>query len=259
MSTQVYELHRLYRTQKEIMAQFQREQFKGCPRYAEALQPRSSASQILLEDVHRVRQTGTPISEHNLKQSSINLINESSSQYSVSGAPLRHSDVRSQKKMLDLQFPADVFADDDDEVEILEVRPSKRLPWVSGYVLGRNVNLNLENSEVSSHVEKSWITEAHHSSAAHILNKPVEESSSVKITDFLGVGTSASQNQHYVSQGVNLNLLSSEGKLKEKCAGKISCSRFSGANEDIRHSNSFRQRKDGKICTPFFLQVYLLC
>ncbi|TKW29218.1 hypothetical protein SEVIR_3G381500v4 [Setaria viridis] len=243
---QVYELHRLYRTQKEIMAQFQREEFKGCPRYAEALQPRSSASQILLEDVKRVRQTATPISGHDLKQSSINLINESSSQFSVSGAPLRHSNVRSQKKMLDLQLPADVYADDDDEVEILEVRPSKRSPWVSGSVLGRNVNLNLENSEGSSHVEKSWITDtqAHHSSAAHILNKPVEESSSMKITDFLGVGTSASQNQHYVSQGVNLNLLSSEGKLKEKCVGKISSSRFFGANEDIRHSNSFQQRKD---------------
>ncbi|CAN6329561.1 unnamed protein product [Urochloa humidicola] len=179
---QVYELHRLYKIQKELMVRFQREEINGCPRYADALQPRSSASQL----------------------------------------------------------PADVYADDDDdEVEILEVRPSKSLSWVNGPALGRNFNLNLENSEGSSHVEKSWITDiqAHHSSAVHILNKPVEES-------FLGVGTSASQNQHHVSQGVNLNLLNLEGKLKEKYVGKISCSRFFGANEDIRHSNSFQQRKD---------------
>ncbi|CAN6338708.1 unnamed protein product [Urochloa humidicola] len=186
---QVYELHRLYKTQKELMARFQREEINGCPRYTDALQPRSSASQL----------------------------------------------------------SADVYADDDDdEVEILEVRPSKSLPWVNGPALGRNFNLNLENSEGSSHVEKSWITDiqAHHNSAAHILNKPVEESSNMKITDFLGVGTSASQNQHHVSQGVNLNLLNLEGKLKEKYVGKISCSGFFGANKDIRHSNSFQQRKD---------------
>ncbi|CAL4898412.1 unnamed protein product [Urochloa decumbens] len=238
---QVYELHRLYKTQKELMARFQREEINGCPRYADALQPRSSASQVLLGDVKRVCQTATPISGCDLKQPSMDLVNESSSQYSVSGAPLRHNNVRSQKKILDLQLPADVYADDDDEVEILEVRPSKSLPWVNGSALGRNFNLNLENSEGSSHVEKSWITDiqAHHSSAVHILNKPVEESSNMKITDFLGVGASASQNQHHVSQGVNL-----EGKLKEKYVDKISCSRFFGANEDIRHSNSFQQRKD---------------
>jgi hypothetical protein len=99
--------------------------------------------------------------------------------------------------------------------------------------------------------------QAHHSSAAHILNKPVEESSSMKMTDSFGVGTSASQNQHYVSQGVNLNILSLEGKLKEKCVGKISFSRFFGANEDARHCNSFGQRKDGKICTPFFAASFI--
>ncbi|PUZ67595.1 hypothetical protein GQ55_3G448500 [Panicum hallii var. hallii] len=237
---QVYELHRLYKIQKELMAQFQREEFNGCPRYADALQPRSSPSQVLLGDVKQVCQTVTPISGHDHKQSSIDLINESSSQYSVSGAPLRHNNVRSQNKMLDLQLPADVYADDDDDVEILEVRPSKSLPLVNGSILGGNVNLNIENSE------GSWITDmqAHHSSAAHILNKPVEESSSMKMTDFFGVGTSASQNQHYVSQGVNLNILSLEGKLKEKCVGKISFSRFFGANEDARHCNSFGQRKD---------------
>ncbi|CAN6334569.1 unnamed protein product [Urochloa humidicola] len=243
---QVYELHHLYKIQKELMAQFQREEINGCPRYADALQPGSSASEVLLGDVKRVCQTATPISGCNLKQPSVDLVNESSSQYSVSGAPLRHNNVRSQKKMSDLQLPADVYADDDDEVEILEVRPSKSLPWVNGPALGRNFNLNLGNSEASSHVEKSWITDiqAHHSSAVHILNKPVEESSNMKIKDFLGVGTSASQNQHHVSQGVNLNLLNLEGKLKEKYVGKISCSRFFGANEDIRHSNSFQQRKD---------------
>ncbi|RLN30927.1 uncharacterized protein C2845_PM05G13800 [Panicum miliaceum] len=231
---QVYELHRLYKIQKELMAQFQREEFNACPRYADALQPRSSASQVLLGDVKQVCQTVTPISGHDHKQSSIDLINESSSQYSVSGVPLRHNNVRTQNKMLDLQLPADVYADDDDDVEILEVRPSKSLPLVNGSILGGNVNLNIENSE------GSWITDmqAHHSSAAHILNKPVEKSSRMKITDFFGVGTSASQNQHYVSQGVNLNLLSMEGKLKEKCVGKISFSRFFGTNENTK------QRKD---------------
>ena len=249
----MYELHRLYQIQKDLIAQFQREEFNGCPRYADALQPRSSASQVLLGDVKRACQSVTPISGHDHKQSSIDLINGSSSQYSVSGAPSRHNNVRSQNKMLDLQLPADVYADNDDDVEILEVRPSKSLSLVNGSILNGNVNLNIENSE------GSWITDmqAHHSSAAYILNKPVEESSSMKVTDFFGVGTSASQNQHYVSQGVNLNTLSLEGKLKEKCAGKISLSRFFGANDDTRHCNSFRQRKDCKICTPFFTASFI--
>ncbi|KAF8775517.1 hypothetical protein HU200_004527 [Digitaria exilis] len=42
---QVYELHRLYKTQKELMAQLQRKEFSCSPRYADALQPGSSASQ----------------------------------------------------------------------------------------------------------------------------------------------------------------------------------------------------------------------
>lgn len=240
------------------MARFQREEFNGCPSYADALQPRSSASQALFGDVKGVRQTANPISGHDLKQSSFNLINKSSSQYSVSGTPLRHNNVRSQKKMLDLQLPADVYADDYDDVEILEVRPLKSLPGANGSVLVGNVKLNLQNSEGYSHVEKSWSTDihAHHSSAAHILNKPVEESSSMNKTDFLGFGMSAPQNQHYVSQGVNLNHIGLEGKLKEKCADKISGSRFFGANEEIRNINSFRQRKDGKISADFFSRKF---
>jgi hypothetical protein len=107
---------------------------------------------------------------------------------------------------------------------------------------------------------KSWSTDiqAHHSSAVHILNKPVEESSSMNITDFLGVGISAPQNQRHVSQGVNLNLISLEAKLKEKCSCKASGSRFFGANEEIRNNNSFQQRKDGKIYN-FFGHVLYLC
>jgi len=247
------------------MAWFQREELNGCPSYADVLQPRSSASQALLGDVKGMQQTANPISGHEPKQSCIDLINESSSQYSVSGTPLRHNNVRPQKKMFDLQLPADVYADDDDDddddVEIPEVRPSKSLPGANGSVLFGNVKLNLQNSEGYSHM-KSWSTDiqAHHSSAAYILNKPVEESSSMNLTDFLGVGISAPQNQRHVSQGVNLNLISLEAKLKEKCAGKASGSRFFRANEEIRNNNSFQQRKDGKIYNFFwacFIPLYL--
>ncbi|WVZ90915.1 hypothetical protein U9M48_037168 [Paspalum notatum var. saurae] len=242
---QVYELHRLYKIQKELMAQFQRKEFNGCPTYADALQPKPSASHALLGDAKGVWQNANPISGHDIKQSSI-VINESSSQYSVSGTPLRHNNVRSQKRILDLQLPADVYAaDDDDDVEILEVRPSKSLAGANDSLLGANVRFNFKNSESSSHMEKSWITDinGHHSLAGHILNKPVDEPSSMKMTDFLGVGISASQNQHYVPKGVNSNLLSFEGKLKGKCVGKVSGSRLFGANEEIRHSNSFQQNK----------------
>jgi len=241
---QVYELHRLYKIQKDLMARFQREELNGCSSYADVLQPRSSASQALVVDVKGMQQTANPISGHDPKQSCIDLINETSSQYSVSGTPLRHNNVRSQKKMFDLQLPADVYADGDDDVEILEARPSKSLPVANGSVLFGNVKLNLQSSEGYSHM-KSWSTDiqAHHSSAAHILNKPVEESSSMNITDFLGAGISAPQNQHYV-QGVDLNLIRLEAKLKEKCAGKASGSRFFGENEEIRNIKSFQQRKD---------------
>lgn len=242
---QVYELHQLYKIQKELMARFQIEELNGCPSYAGLLQPRSSPSQALLDDVKGMRKTVNPISGHDPKQSCIDLINESSSQYSVSGTPLRHNNVRPQKKMIDLQVPADVYTDNDDDVEILEVRPSKRLPGANGSVLLGNVNLSLQNSEGYSHM-KSWSTDiqAHHSSTAHILNKPVEDSSSMNRSNFLGVGISAPQNHHYASQGVNLNPISLEAKLKEQCAGKASGSRFFGTNEEIRNNNPFQHRKD---------------
>ncbi|KAF0887682.1 hypothetical protein E2562_002376 [Oryza meyeriana var. granulata] len=63
--------------------------------------------------------------------------------------------------MLDLQLPADAYADNDDnddDVEIIEEKPAKILPRINGSVLGGVVKLNLGNSEGSSHMEKSWIT-----------------------------------------------------------------------------------------------------
>ncbi|XP_062202997.1 uncharacterized protein LOC133905269 [Phragmites australis] len=247
---QVYELHRLYKIQKDLMAQFQREEFNGYLRYADTLQQRSYASNAPSGDVQRVWQIETPISGHDLKQSSIDFMNESSSQYSVNVAPLWHNNVRPRKKMLDLQLPADVYADDD--VEILDEKPLKSFPGTNGSVLGGSV-INLGNSE-SSHVQKSWITDIQlqHDSSMDKLNKPVEESSNMKITDFLGVRISTSQNQH-VSQGVNLNLLGLQGNLREKCVGKVSDSSFIGANEEIKHSNS-RQRKDDPNASMAWLQ-----
>ncbi|XP_062203973.1 uncharacterized protein LOC133906183 [Phragmites australis] len=257
---QVYELHRLYKIQKDLMAHFQREEFNGYPRYADTIQPRSYASQAPPGDVKGVWQTRNPMFGHDLKQSSIQFMNESSSQYSVSGASLRHNNITSRKKMLDLQLPADVYADDDDDVEILGEKPLKSLPGANGSVLG-GVKPNVGNSEGSSHVKKSWSIDIqpHHNSAVHILNKPVEESSDTKIMDFLGFGISASQNKHYMSRGVNLNLLSFEGNLKEKYVGKVSGSRSFGSNEEIRHNNSFRQRKDDPNASMAWLKYKQNC
>jgi hypothetical protein len=249
----VFELHRLYKIQKDLMAQFQGQgkEFNGYSRYANTLQSKSYASQP--GDLNGAWRTGTPISPHDLKQSSTDFMNETSSQYSVNGASLRCSNVRSRKKMLDLQLPADVYADDDDDVKILEEKSSKYLPGNNGSVHGGNVNINLGNSD-SKHVEKSWTTDIQpqHNSAVHIFNKPVEESSNMKITDFLGVGISNSHKQHHLSQGVNLNLLALQSNSREKCAGNMSASSFFCANKELRNINSFRQRKDGKVSVPLF-------
>jgi hypothetical protein len=250
----VFELHRLYKIQKDLMAQFQGQgkELNGYSSYADTLQSRSYASQP--GDLKGVWQTGTPISDHDLKQSSTDLMNETSSQYSVNGASLRCSNVRPRKKMLDLQLPADVYADDDDDdVKILEEKSSKHLPGTNGSVHGGNVNINLGNSD-SKHVEKSWTTDIQlpHNSAVHIFNKPVEESSNMKITDFLGVGISNSHKQHHLSQGVHLNHLALQRNSGEKCAGNMSASSFFCANKELRNINSFRQRKDGKVSVPLF-------
>ncbi|KAL6847316.1 hypothetical protein ACP4OV_023169 [Aristida adscensionis] len=241
---QVYELHRLYRTQKDLMSQFQRDEFNSYPRYVDTVQPMSSySSQAPSGDVKGAWQAGFNISGHDLKQASAYLMNGGGTQCSANGTPLKHNTIRSSKKMLDLELPAQVYADDDDddEVEILDEKPSNSLPWANGSVRGGNIKTNLGSSESSSHVEKSWITDIQprRDSMMHRLNKPVEESSNMGTTDFLGVGTSTAQNQHYLSGRVNINVLSFEARLKEKCTGKLS-----GGNEEIRHSNSFRQKQD---------------
>ncbi|KAL6623532.1 hypothetical protein ACP70R_033411 [Stipagrostis hirtigluma subsp. patula] len=222
---QVYELHRLYKTQKDLMAQFQREESNSSPSYLDTSQP-SYLSQTPSDNLKTAWQA-----EHDLKQSSVYLMKGTGSQYSANGTPLKNNNVRSSKKMLDLQLPAHVYADDD-EVEILDEKPSKSMPWTSGSVLGGNAKLNHGSSEGSSHVERSWITDIKppHSSVINTLNKQVEESSYIRTTDFCGVGISTAQNQHHLSGGVKIN---------DQCAGKLS-----GANEEIWHNNSFRSKMD---------------
>jgi hypothetical protein len=231
------------------MAQFQGEEFNGYLRYTNTLQSRSYASP---GNVNGASRTGIPISDHDLKQSSTDFMTETSSQYSVNGASLRCSNVRSRKKMLDLQLPADVYGDDDDNVEILEGKPSKHLAGTNGSVHGGNVNLNLGNS-VSKHVEKNWATDVQpqHNSAVYILNKPLKEASNMKTTDFLAVEISNLHKQDHLPQGVNLNLPALQGNLREKCAGKVS------ANKELRHINSFGQQKDGKVSVPFLLMLFV--
>uniref|UniRef100_A0A0E0BUG8 Uncharacterized protein n=1 Tax=Oryza glumipatula TaxID=40148 RepID=A0A0E0BUG8_9ORYZ len=246
---QVYELHRLYKTQKDLMAQFQREECNGYPRSADMLQARSYSSQATSRDVKRVWQVMPPTSGNDIKQSSINFAK--GSEYGRNGAPLmNNNNGRSTKKMLDLQLPADAYADDDDDddddVEILEEKPAKILPRINGSVVGGIVKLNVGNSEGSSHMEKSWIAGLHpqHVSTVNVLNKAVEESSSMKMPDFLGVGTSTSQSQRYSSGRVNLNHLSLEDTMKEKRIGEASGSNFFGANEEVKRNSSFNNKTD---------------
>ncbi|TVU49538.1 hypothetical protein EJB05_00851 [Eragrostis curvula] len=226
---QVYELHRLYKIQKDLMAQFQGEEFNGHPRYADKLLSRSYASQAPPGDVKGVWQTRIPMSGHDLKKPSIDFMNETSSQYSVNRSSLRPNNVRSIKKMFDLQLPADVYDNGDNDVEILDEKPLKRLPGTEVPVHGGNVNLNIGNSG-SKHVEKSWTTEIQ--PTVHILNKPVEGSSNMY------------QKQHYLSRGLNSNLLALQGNSREKYADKVSGSCFFGSNEEVRHINSFGWRKE---------------
>lgn len=239
------------------MAQFQREECNGYPRSADMLQARSYSSQATSRDVKRVCQVMPPTSGNDIKQSSINFAK--GSEYARNGAPLmNNNNGRSTKKMLDLQLPADAYADDDDDddddVEILEEKPAKILPRINGSVVGGIVKLNVGNSEGSSHMEKSWIAGLHpqHVSTVNVLNKAVEESSSMKMPDFLGVGTSTSQSQRYSSGRVNLNHLSLEDTMKEKRIGEASGSNFFGANEEVKRNSSFNNKTDCKIPNLFF-------
>ncbi|KAL6623531.1 hypothetical protein ACP70R_033410 [Stipagrostis hirtigluma subsp. patula] len=238
---QIYELHRLYRTQKNLMAQFQTEVFSSYPRYVDTVQTMSSdSSQAPSGDVKGAWQAGLKVSGHDLKQASTYLMNGSGTNCSSNGTPLKHNGIRLSKKMLDLELPAQMYADDDDLVEIMDEKPSDCLPWANGSVRSGNVKLNLGSSEGSSYVDKSWAIDIQprHDSVMHILNKPVKESSNMG-TDFLGVGISTAQNQHYLSGGMNINVLSLEGNIKVKCTGKLS-----GGNEEIRHNDSFRHKND---------------
>ncbi|GJN35284.1 hypothetical protein PR202_gb24037 [Eleusine coracana subsp. coracana] len=248
---QVFELHRLYKIQKDLMAQFQGEELNDYPRYVDTLKSRTYTSEVPPGDIKGVWQTATPIYGHDLKQSSIDFFNATSSQYSANGASLRYSNIRCRKRMLDLQLLADVYADNDD-MEILDEDPLKCLPGTDDSAHGGNDRINLGNS-VSEHV-KSWTadTQPQRNSAVHILNKPVEEPPNMKITDFINVGIST-QKQHNLSWGVNLNLLALQGNSREKLAGEASSSSFFGANE-TRHINSFRQRRDGPNTSIAWLQ-----
>uniref|UniRef100_A0A0D9W9Y2 Uncharacterized protein n=1 Tax=Leersia perrieri TaxID=77586 RepID=A0A0D9W9Y2_9ORYZ len=148
---QVYELHQLYKTQKDLMAQFQREECNVYPRSADTLQARSYSSQATSGDVKRAWQVMSPTSGYDITQSSINF--GKGSEYA-------------------------------------------------------------------------------------------EESSSIKMQDFFGLGASTSQSQCYSSDRVNLNHLGLEENMKEKRTGEASDSNFFGANEEIKRNNSFNHKTD---------------
>uniref|UniRef100_M8BF39 Uncharacterized protein n=1 Tax=Aegilops tauschii TaxID=37682 RepID=M8BF39_AEGTA len=184
---QVYELHRLYKVQKDLMAlQCRGGESKG---YSKAI-----SYSLPSGGIRRVQQMGPPAG-HDTRKPSGKFMKGKNIERSLNRVSMRHSNSGSTKEML-LQVPADADDSDDDVVTVWE-NPAKSLPRNSGSVVGTNLKLSIERT---SPMDKNWATGLQPSgvSTVNALNKKVIGSSStMKKTNFPSVGASSSKNQCY--------------------------------------------------------------
>ncbi|XP_037435807.1 uncharacterized protein LOC119302868 [Triticum dicoccoides] len=196
---QVYELHRLYKVQKDLMAlQCRGGESKG---YSQAI-----SYSLPSGGIRRVQQMGPPAG-HDVRKPSGKFMKGKNIERSLNRVSMRHSNSGSTKEML-LQVPADADDSDDDVVTVWE-NPAKSLPRNSGSVVGTNLKLSIERT---SPMDKNWATGLQPSgvSTVNALNKKVIGSSStMKKTNFPSVGASSSKNQCY----------SYDHKLKDRSSG----------------------------------------
>ncbi|OVA00724.1 Protein of unknown function DUF863 [Macleaya cordata] len=154
---QVYELHRLYRTQRDLMNELKRKELHKYPRPVEASQSSPFSSQIPSEDAKKMWQIPSfplassscsrpSISGAESMQSPLNFIKESSMQatpYPVQngGTSKEHESLESKSKevprrMFDLQLPADEYLDS--EGERIEEEKVSHASSEAGYPLKGN-------------------------------------------------------------------------------------------------------------------------
>ncbi|XP_066323122.1 uncharacterized protein [Miscanthus floridulus] len=123
---QVYELHRVYKIQKDMMNQHQSKEVYSYPTLAVASHT-NSPSQVPPNDAKMMWQMPVPplsrtyrkaVGEHNdTNQSSMKFLREGSVQSSPNGFLSSDAGARSRQGTFDLQLPADHYIDDDDTAD----------------------------------------------------------------------------------------------------------------------------------------------
>nr|CAD1819455.1 unnamed protein product [Ananas comosus var. bracteatus] len=248
---QVYELHRLYRIQKDLMQEFQKKELFRYPMSANTSNSNSFSSQMPCNGAKLNWQmplfhTGyenSPITQKNEIKSSLNFLKEGSVQSSPNGIT---------KKMFDLRLPADAYIDNEEEERSLKKNKSIRIDN------GNDIKLTLGSVNGFNCRADSWVSDSltqnnHNNQKMADLNQPFRETYCEGVadsasTDFLGMKKFSTENHlHHSSTRWNTGVLAFQRDLfKEKRVDEGSSSYFFDVNTKIRQENSFITRENGK-------------
>ncbi|XP_020092956.1 uncharacterized protein LOC109713339 isoform X1 [Ananas comosus] len=258
---QVYELHRLYRIQKDLMEEFQRKELHGYSIPADTSQSNSITSQMLhLQNANDRSPTVGP----DQWKPYLNFLKENSIQSCPDGLHLNKDNLQGfTRKMFDLQLPADARIGNDGS-EIFGKKNAAESSFkpiiLVGKISGKNsrddFKLSLGANEGPSCKEDSWISDSQTPRTINghkvvDLNETVADSEGATDNasiDFLGVKTYNAKDQlNYPSTRSNVDFLGPPRFLvKDRHANKGTSSNFFDANEEIRRDISFVNSGNGK-------------
>ncbi|XP_072987678.1 uncharacterized protein [Typha latifolia] len=269
---QVYELHRLYRIQKDLMEEFQKKESYGYSLPADTSQSNSFSSQMPSEGTRRIWQMQhinnayemgqrTPMNSDDRRPS--NILTEGTLQSCQNETPLEGSLHRFMKKTFDLQLPADEYIDTNGvenlgkrnvaESSFKPVVPPSRICSTS---TGNHVSLMLGTGEGPScrgnKISDSRAQDNTNGFKIVDLNEPVteilcEEAADSASRDSHAVKTSSMQNQwHHSATWSDRNNLGQRNFFKDRHIDEGTSSNFLDANEELGLNRSFLKKENGK-------------
>ncbi|TVU11067.1 hypothetical protein EJB05_44629 [Eragrostis curvula] len=181
---QVYELHRVYKLQRDMMKQSQSKEVYAYPMLTDTSQtnspsqvPQNGATMVWQMQVLPASTTcrKAPVEHNNTNQASIQFLREGSVQSSPNGFPSSDAAPKRRQHTFDLQLPADHYVDDDN---VSESKPIDFLGLTSDSKLQNDADLTLVSAEclgrLSDNSSTSGLWTTNNLGSRHIcdLNEP---------------------------------------------------------------------------------------